>query len=220
MLPFPEHGGMIYDDRCKVVKTVKHREKSDTYVIKIVKDPNYGNRGQMYSPAVLYPYGGVSSSTGRWPTITSALERAVEGIRENIKRDRRETRLARMSPTQREARVRKEKLDKATRFFHAHAGGPANKSEHKKYAAQLAEAEQYALDNDWQVYWENDPAPYDMGDAEESPPSEVYVAKLVDAEGRVLTTLGGIGDPSRDYQRVVDAELVLNVAGLLLDSTP
>jgi hypothetical protein len=220
MLPFPRHGGMVYEDRCKVVKTVKHKEKTGTYVIKIIKDPNYKLHGQMYSPAILYPHGGVSGTTGGWPTIASALKRAVEGIRESIKEEQREVRLARMSPAQREAHFRKEKLDKATRFFYAHAGGPVNQTQRKLYARQLAEAEQYANDNDWQVYWEGDPEPYEMGDAEESPPREVYVAKLVDGEGRVLTTLGGIGDPSQAYQRVVEAELVLDVAGSLLESTP
>ena len=47
-----------------------------------------------------------------------------------------------------------------------------------------------------------------MGD-EEKMPNEVLCATLKDKDGHVLESLGGIGDPSRDYARMVEAELSL-----------
>ena len=40
-------------------------------------------------------------------------------------------------------------------------------------------------------------------------PDEVLIAVLKDADGHVLESLGGIGDPSPSYQRLVEAELAL-----------
>jgi hypothetical protein len=74
-------------------------------------------------------------------------------------------------------------------------------------ARKLAYAEQYAKDHDWRFVWEEDPEEYQLGDAETTPPNEVLTCVLKDARNRSLTSLGGIGDPSRDYGRVVEAEL-------------
>ena len=40
-------------------------------------------------------------------------------------------------------------------------------------------------------------------------PDEVLIAVLKDADGHVLESGGGIGDPSPSYRRLVEAELAL-----------
>jgi len=63
----------------------------------------------------------------------------------------------------------------------------------------------------WTVDWEEDPEEYQSG-GEWDQPKEVYVALLRDEEGNVLTSLGGIGDPDRNFARVTEAELALEAA--------
>ena len=86
------------------------------------------------------------------------------------------------------------KLKKAYDFFKKHAGGVVGRN--AEGALALARAE--AVDED----------EYMLGDEEEMP-SEVLYAVLKDQDGEVLESLGGIGDPDRNYGRVVEAELAL-----------
>jgi hypothetical protein len=76
-------------------------------------------------------------------------------------------------------------------------------------AMKLAKAEQLAEEQGWTVEWDYDQDEYQLGDAEDKVPDEVLVAVLKDADGHLLESLGGIGDPSPSYQRLVDAELAL-----------
>lgn len=99
------------------------------------------------------------------------------------------------------------KLKRAYAFFKENAGYVVGRS--AEGALALARAEAIASSLGWDVDWEEDPEEYQMGDAEEEPPNEVYNAMLRDEDGKVIGSLGGIGDPSRSYQRVVEAELAL-----------
>lgn len=103
---------------------------------------------------------------------------------------------------------------KAVKFFTENGGyrQRPNESEtvaRRRSAESLARAEQYAFDHDWRVDWVVDPEPYEMGDAEDEVPKEVFGAVLYDAAGKPLDSLWGIGDPTREYRRVVEAELAL-----------
>lgn len=80
-------------------------------------------------------------------------------------------------------------------------------------ARELARAEAEAASRGWRVKWEHDSEPYDMGDMETEHPKEVLGAILVDESGRQLASLWGIADPSRNYGRVVEAELALEALG-------
>jgi hypothetical protein len=103
----------------------------------------------------------------------------------------------------------------AVSFFLKHAGwGYDPKKETKaqgrrRGAKLLAEAEAFAEAHRWKVEWKEDPEEYQMGDAETEHPKEVLVAVLKDRNGRVLGSLGGIGDPTKNYGRVIEAELAL-----------
>ena len=77
------------------------------------------------------------------------------------------------------------------------------------YAMKLAKAEQHAEEQGWTVEWDYDQDEYQLGDAEDKMPDEVLIAVLKDADGHVLESLGGIGDPSPSYRRLVEAELAL-----------
>jgi hypothetical protein len=101
----------------------------------------------------------------------------------------------------------------AVRFFSAHAGGVVGHC--WEGALHLANAEQHAFCADWTFTWEHDDAP-DLGDHTEwcaraargrACSHEVLVCVLRDADGTVLASLGGVIDASRDYARVVEAEL-------------
>lgn len=107
---------------------------------------------------------------------------------------------------------------KAVAFFYKHAGysyGPGESplQGRRRGAIRLAKAEAEAARRGWRVKWEHDQEEYQMGDAETEHPSEVLTAVLYDAEGNVLGSLSGIGDPSRDYSRVVEADLALEALG-------
>jgi len=102
----------------------------------------------------------------------------------------------------------------AVEFFYKHAGwshGPDETPEqgHRRSAERLAKAEAYAEAHGWTVHWQEDPEEYQLGDAETEPPREVLTAVLKDRSGKVLESLGGIGDPDKNYARVVEAELAL-----------
>jgi hypothetical protein len=98
-------------------------------------------------------------------------------------------------------------LERAYRFFRAHAGGWVGHN--AETAMHLARAEQWASDNGLKCTWEPEPEweAYELGDAETKMPDEVWCAILRDSEGNVLDSLGMIGDPTDTYIRVVNAEL-------------
>jgi hypothetical protein len=119
-------------------------------------------------------------------------------------------------------RVRPDKRSseqKVVSFFMKHAGssytpGKETKAQGKRRGAvALAHAEAEASRRGWRVSWEYSQEPYEMGDAESEMPSEVYDAVLRDENGEMLESLGMIGDPSREYRRVVEAELALEALG-------
>jgi hypothetical protein len=100
------------------------------------------------------------------------------------------------------------------RFFCDHAGYIVG--ERALGALRLAQAEQHAQANGWEVEWANDldgcvgcdckseSCPCSTGECH-----EVYVAVLRDEAGHVLASLGSICQPDRAYMRVVGAELAL-----------
>lgn len=104
---------------------------------------------------------------------------------------------------------------KAIAFFYKHAGyshDPKKETRaqgRRRGAKALARAEAEASARGWRVEWEGDPEAYEMGDAETEEPREVLGAVLRDENGHVLGSLWGIGDPTREYRRVVEAELAL-----------
>ena len=114
------------------------------------------------------------------------------------------TRAPKMTPT----------LAKAKAFFYKHGGysyDPKKESQaqgRKRVALEMARAEAEASSRGWRVVWEGDPEPYET-DLEGDEPNEVLGAILRDEHGNVLASLWGIGDPSRSYGRVVEAELAL-----------
>jgi len=98
------------------------------------------------------------------------------------------------------------KLQKAYEFFCEHSGYVKGRRE--EGALDLARAEAIAEALDWKVEWEQDEEEYQSG-GEWDQPKEVLSAILYDADGEVIGSLGGIGDPDRSYGRVVEAELAL-----------
>lgn len=102
---------------------------------------------------------------------------------------------------------------KAVNFFRRNAGyarraGETVSEAKKRGAVALARAEAEAAARGWRVEWEGDPEPYDAGDSDYEP-REVLGAVLRDLDGHVLASLWGIADPTREYGRVVEAELAL-----------
>lgn len=98
---------------------------------------------------------------------------------------------------------------KAVNFFRRNAGyvrrsGESVATAKRRGALALARAEAEAAARGWRVEWEGDPEPYEDEDAR-----EVLGAVLRDLDGHVLASLWGIADPTREYQRVVEAELAL-----------
>ncbi len=100
----------------------------------------------------------------------------------------------------------------AYRFFFENAGYCVGRR--AAGALALARAEKAASERGWSFSWEWDELPYEMGDAETEPPEEVLVCVLKDEHGRTLECLGGIGDPSKEYVRVVEAELALEAGAV------
>jgi hypothetical protein len=106
---------------------------------------------------------------------------------------------------------------KAITFFAKHAGYAARSGESRAQAKRragkaLARAEAEASARGWRVEWEGDPElpDHDIADYE---PKEVLGAVLRDQHGHVLASLWGIMDPSRNYARVIEAELALEALG-------
>jgi hypothetical protein len=103
-------------------------------------------------------------------------------------------------------------LRRAYEFFKEHAGYVVG--ERAAGALVLAKAEAEAKSRVWLVEWEPDEdADWSWMDQpgfedELARSHEVYAAVLRDEDGDILASLGGIFDPSREYRRVVNAELV------------
>src|SRR5262245_58257864 len=97
-----------------------------------------------------------------------------------------------------------------TTFFFRNAGysyNPKNETRIQgrwRCARDLAAAEQHAARMGWTATWEWDAMEWD---GEGPAPHEVLGCVLKNADGEILASLWGIGDPSRDYRRVVEAEL-------------
>lgn len=124
------------------------------------------------------------------------------------------------------AKARKQ-LTPAELFFFEHAGysyDPKTETAEQgriKGAKLLAKAEQHATDNLWECRWEIDnDIPYEdaLGDHAYwcddqkngiEHEHEIWYCMLTDGKDNVLGSLGAIIDPSREYRRVVEAELAL-----------
>jgi hypothetical protein len=195
-LIFPKHGGVLVNNDAKVVRTVTIREKGHSYVVKIVRyhpgtTTRYVNAGRPYGYHYLDEDGAVTgSNSGNSHTIAECLEKAARSIRENLTAQRAAAR----TPSQKKRDRYRANVD----FFRKHGSA--------RNAEDLARAEQVASENDWTFTWDFDPEPYELGDDEQHP-NEVLTVILKDNQGNVLASLGGIADPSREYRRVVEADL-------------
>jgi len=212
-LIFPERGGVLVDDRARVVDTLEYNTRSGlgthltgpAYTIKVVEYPT-GHKPFGYH--YLDPEGGVTGSNlGNSYDAEEALQKALKNIRETEK----QARVARRSPAQKD----NDKLKKKIAFFYKHGGygrspGQSVEEGRRESAERLARAEAFGESAGWKVSWTTDQDEYQLGDAETEPPSEVLVATLLDADDNVLGSLGGIGDPDNNYKRVVEAELALD----------
>lgn len=193
-LIFPKYGGVLVPDETKVVRTVRHRTRSGEYIIKIVE---YPTTHRPYSYHFLRPnHETVGSTSGRSYEIDDALKLALKCIRENEKNEKASRR--------QRSQHNIDKLNQQINFFLTYAT-----PNDLKTAAKLARAEKFATDSGWTVEWIQDPEEYQLGDSEE-PPREVLCAVLHDSSGNVLTSLGGIADPDKNYARVIEAELALD----------
>jgi hypothetical protein len=203
-LIFPVYGGVLVDNQTHVVNTFHHATRRGTYTIKVVEYPS-GHRAFGYH--YLDPEGGVTgSNSGNSYDAEEALQKAMKSIRDV----ERAARAARRSPSQK----KNDRLRKKIAFFYEHGGystspGQSVEEGRRESAERLARAEAFGEEAGWKVSWEPDQEEYQMGDAETEPPSEVYVAALLDANDNVLGSLGGIGDPDNNYKRLVEAELAL-----------
>jgi hypothetical protein len=196
-LIFPTHGGVLVPDQTRVVKTVRHRGRRGEYVVKLVDysggDASY--YGRPYGYHYLDPSGGVTGgNSGNSNDVDEALRRAKKSIRD--------------VETQPNTSQRKtDALRKKIEFFLRHAY-----PHDLKAATSLARAEKHAENVGWTVRWEPETEAYELGEGEEMP-NEVLSASLVDSDGNVLASLGGIADPGRNYSRIVEAELALEAMG-------
>jgi len=96
------------------------------------------------------------------------------------------------------------KLKSAYDFFYKNSGRVG--AGRKESAIDLARAEAIAEELGWECRWEDDQEEYQLGDEEEMP-NEVLTCVLYDEDDEVLSSLGGVGDPSKTYGRIVEAEL-------------
>lgn len=107
----------------------------------------------------------------------------------------------------------------AVAFFREHAGysygaGETPAQGRTRGAITLARAEAGAKEHGWSVEWEydaeacigcdcgSDDCPCSTGE-----PHETFVAMLNDDKDRVIGSLGSICEPTREYRRVIEAEL-------------
>lgn len=110
----------------------------------------------------------------------------------------------------------------AEEFFYANAGwsyDPAKETPEqgmRRCAQALAQAEQWAKDNDLEYRWEDDwdtlwrVQEYDVYD---EGPLTCEACLLSDPNGTVLASLGCINDATPEYRRVIQAELALEAMG-------
>lgn len=111
--------------------------------------------------------------------------------------------------------------DEAVAFFHAYAGwsyDPDTETSEEgrlRCARALAEAEEFAVAHDWYVEWQRDHDAESSESIEEFKDWPQYMAGLMDADGDLIGSIGGVmfsgrGDENDDpYSRVVAAELAL-----------
>jgi len=107
----------------------------------------------------------------------------------------------------------------AYQFFLEHAGY-ATPPGREACAFELAYAEQYAKQCGWAYQWEDDPEPdLSWAIAEENgyEIETVEMVTLYDQGGKWLDSLCGITDATREYRRVVEAELAANAMGDALE---
>ena len=193
---FPDHGGMHVDDDDKIVKTVKHKDRDGTYTIKIVSHPSIFPHEKQYQWHYLAPWGGTGSTSGYRDSIKGSVESAIASIKDTIRRARKEKAEARKSPEQ---KVR-DRVRESARFFREQGAG--------KNSEKLALAEREARERDWKFVWICDEDEYQLGEDEQMP-DDILMVILKDEDDRVLHSVGGIGDPSASYRRLVEAELAL-----------
>lgn len=194
-LIFPKHGGVLVPDDTKIIQTVRHKTRQGLYIIKIVK---YQNTHRPYSYHFLRPNNEVVGSTsGRSYEIDDALQLALRCIRENEKNERASRHQRKQKHT--------DQLNQKINFFLQYAT-----PKDLRAAANLARAEKMASDSGWSVAWEEDPEEYQQGEGEVAP-RQVLAAILKDSAGNVLNSLSGIADPDKNYARVIEAELALDV---------
>lgn len=83
------------------------------------------------------------------------------------------------------------------------------------FAIDLARAERWAEEEDIVITWEFDPEPWEPSDIEDYTPAEVLCClACLDGES---SSLGGIADPDKDYQRLIAAELCLDLQTRVYD---
>lgn len=115
------------------------------------------------------------------------------------------------------------KANPAKKFFYEHGGyshDPKKETKaqgHHRSARELAEAEKIARDLGWRFEWEQDPEPYEMGDAETEAPDEVLMLALYNENDELVDSLGGIGMAGSQRERhnagrVFEAEMALEYA--------
>jgi len=115
------------------------------------------------------------------------------------------------------------KTSAAEKFFYENGGfsydpKTETRAQGKRHSAQrAAKAEEIAKELGWTFKWEEDPEPYEMGDAETEHPDEVLMVSMIDENGRICQSLGGIGFAGshlerKKYGRVVEADLALEEA--------
>lgn len=114
------------------------------------------------------------------------------------------------------------KKSEAEKFHHKHGGYSQKAGETKaqgksRSAREAAKAEEIAKEQGWEFRWEEDPEPYEMGDAETERPDEVLTVLMVDETGSVLQSLGGVGlsgsqSVRRNHCRTIEADLALEEA--------
>lgn len=115
------------------------------------------------------------------------------------------------------------KQSPAEKFHYEHGGysydakKETKEQGRRRCARKAAKAEEIAKELGWEFRWEHDPEEYQLGDAETEPPDEVLTCVLVDENGDVKQSLGGIGlagtqRERRDYGRTVEADLAIEEA--------
>jgi hypothetical protein len=107
-------------------------------------------------------------------------------------------------------------LTQDQRFFYEHAGysykAPETATQGRiRCAIELAQAEEYALNLNWEFEWDWDECPdlSWMSEEEQNEDHEVLCARIVNPDDRrhSLASVCGITDPDSNYRRVIEAQL-------------